>query len=204
MRTPRPVSGCHQCWTSPSRNWRAAASENVRARQFRRRIEKRHRILQLIAEAERAARLIERGAPPEAAAQRLVQQPAIEQQIGREQRRVHLQRAEHRVPPVRGLQRARFPPASARRIAGYQLARVFDTRSLAQQEDDLGLVRRVRESTATWSAAAGIERRCRMRLSSATRRMRGRPGSGAVAPEELRRDRRNTKWRAGWPRRMRC
>ena len=72
VRTPRPDGGCHQCCTSPSTNcWAAARSRCSRA-SSRLDDHQRHHVLQLIAEAVRAAGLIERRARPHAARQRLV------------------------------------------------------------------------------------------------------------------------------------
>ena len=69
MRRPRPLGSCHQCCTSPSTNCRPAArSRCARARSGRAQ-QQRHHVLQLIAEAERAAGLVVAGARPEPAAQ---------------------------------------------------------------------------------------------------------------------------------------
>ena len=62
----RRASGCHQCCTSPSTNWRAAATKQVLARDARARVQQREHVLQLIAEAVRAARLIEAASAPRA------------------------------------------------------------------------------------------------------------------------------------------
>ena len=100
VRTPRPDGGCHQCCTSPSTNCRLAHSEQVLAQQRGLRVHQRHRVLQLVAEAEGAARLVVAAARPDAAGERLVQQPAVGQQVERRIGRLHLHRAE-RVVPVR-------------------------------------------------------------------------------------------------------
>src|SRR5205814_1750668 len=99
VRTPAPlepsrVCGSHQCWTSPSMNWRAAARNRCSrvsagldttsamaswscAYGFRDQLQ-RHGILELVAEAVRAACLIEGRSGPHAADERLIEQPAIE------------------------------------------------------------------------------------------------------------------------------
>ena len=59
MRTPLPDGGCHQCCTSPSTNWRAAERSRCSRTQRRLGVHERHHVLQLIAEAEGAARLVE-------------------------------------------------------------------------------------------------------------------------------------------------
>ena len=67
VRTPAPVCGCHQCWTSPSMNWRAAARSRCSRKSSGRGEGQRAHVLQLVAEAERAAGLVEAGARPEPA-----------------------------------------------------------------------------------------------------------------------------------------
>ena len=58
----------------------------------------RHHILQLVAEAEGAAGLIKPGATPQAAAQGLIQQPAVGHHIHGGIGRFHLHRAEGSIP----------------------------------------------------------------------------------------------------------
>ena len=75
----------------------------------------RHRVLQLIAEAERAARLIKAGACPHAAGERLVDQPAVGQEIDGRVGRLDIDRAERAAPVVpHAFQR----PLGARRRRG--------------------------------------------------------------------------------------
>ena len=81
VRTPRPDGGCHQCRTSPASNWWRARAQDLLACDVGPCMHQGHHILQLVAEAVGAARLIERGTPPDAAGERLVEQPAIEQQV---------------------------------------------------------------------------------------------------------------------------
>ena len=57
--------------------------QNLRACQFGFGVNQRHHILQLIAEAERPAGLIERRTRPDSAHQRLIQKPAIRNRIKR-------------------------------------------------------------------------------------------------------------------------
>ena len=59
------------------------AQQQMLAHQLRLGMDERHRVLQLIAETEGAARLIESAARPHAARQRLIEQPAIGQDIER-------------------------------------------------------------------------------------------------------------------------
>ena len=55
--------------------------QNLRARNVRAGVQQRHHILKLVAEAKRPARLIQRGASPQTASQRLIHQPAVEHYI---------------------------------------------------------------------------------------------------------------------------
>ena len=120
MRTPWPLCGSHQCCTSPSGNWRAAARRICSRSSCWLRQPQRHRVLQLVAEAIRAARLVETGACPGAAGQRLIEQPAIHHDVERTVRRLDLHvtrelfpvRAHRRRAPRR---RRRRDSASARR-----------------------------------------------------------------------------------------
>ena len=68
--------------------------QDVPPRQLRRGMDQRHHVLQLVAEAKRAAGLIESRTAPDAARQALVQQPAIQQQIHGGIRCVDLHRTE--------------------------------------------------------------------------------------------------------------
>ena len=76
----------------------AGGHEQVRAVEIGAAEGQRHHVLQLIAEAEGAAGLIEAGARPQPGADVLVQQPAIHDQVERIVRRVHLDGAERAVP----------------------------------------------------------------------------------------------------------
>src|ERR1700733_158130 len=73
--------------------------KNVLAGELRGGINERHAVLQLIAKAKRAARLIQRGSAPESAAERLIEEPAVQQKIDGQDRRLYLQRAERSIPP---------------------------------------------------------------------------------------------------------
>ena len=59
-----------------------------------------HDILELIAESESAARLIERRTAPDPAAQHLVQEPAIEEQVDTRVGRAHLHGVQNSVPAL--------------------------------------------------------------------------------------------------------
>ena len=89
----------------------AGGAQQVLARQVRPRQQQRHHVLQLIAEAEGAARLVVAGARPEPAADGLIEQPAVHQHVERIVRRAHLDRVERAVP--RRLRRVRSAAAAA-------------------------------------------------------------------------------------------
>src|SRR5205809_3550893 len=61
-----------------------------------------HHVLQLVAESVSAARLIKGRAAPDAAAESLVKQPAVEQKIRGKLRRFHFDRAKEPIPPMPG------------------------------------------------------------------------------------------------------
>ena len=182
MRTPRPAGGCHQCCTSPSGNWRSAqrsrCSRTSRGSACTRAIA----VLQLIAEAEGAAGLVVAAACPEAAGQRLVEEPAIGQHVQGRIRRLDLHGAEGALPVLphaleRGARCAGLPQSLR------EFARAFDILPGAEAEDDLVLLP-VRQVKGHLDRAARIERRPEpARKPRAGHRCRTRELS--IAPEEL-------------------
>ena len=81
-------------------------AQDVRARQVGTGQAQGHDVLELVAEAERAARLIVAGARPQAAADVLVEEPAVHEHVEGVVRRLHLHDVEHVVPrPARGVAR---------------------------------------------------------------------------------------------------
>ena len=149
MRTPWPPGSCHQCWTSPSTNWRDAAWRMWAAREVRRGQQEREHVLQLIPEPERAARLIERRASPDAAGQRLVEEPVVEHQIHRAVGCGDLHRAEQRSPEAPHIVECRGDPLRRRGCA----ARVT-TRSLRRRP------RRAARSATCSCPGSSVTRTC--------------------------------------------
>ena len=98
----------------------------------------RHAILQLIAETIGAAGLIESGTRPDAAAQRLIEQPAVEHDVHRPVRRLDDDRAEDFVPLAFDVRFDRVEIGGA--IAGDEAPRRFLVFSFAQQENDFDCV----------------------------------------------------------------
>jgi len=100
-----------------------------------RRRNKRHRVLQLVAEAECAARLVEPGPAPHSAPKRLVDQPAIEHQIQSSVGRADLDGAEGAIPCRPDLfQRAVCPPGITVELR--EPPRVFIGLRLSEHKDD--------------------------------------------------------------------
>src|SRR2546430_11266111 len=62
----------------------------------------RHDVLQLVAEPISAAGLVKSRAAPDAAAESLIKQPAVEQKIRGKLRRFHFDRAQEPIPPLPG------------------------------------------------------------------------------------------------------
>ena len=75
-------------------------AQEVLAREVRPATRERHDVLELVAEAVGAARLVEGGARPEPARQRLVEQPAVEQDVHRAVGRRDLDRADESSQPA--------------------------------------------------------------------------------------------------------
>ena len=98
VRTPAPVRGSHQCCTSPSWNCRRAALRIWSRASFGSWSKQRQRVLQLVAEAEGAARLVEGRARTDAAGEALVGQPVVDHRVERLVRRLDLQRVEEAAP----------------------------------------------------------------------------------------------------------
>ena len=115
-------------------------AQQVLARHLRSGGGERHAVLKLIAEAVGAARLIEGRAGPDAAGERLIEQPAVQHDVHRPIGRLHLDRAEDIVPVPADL--GQNGVEIGRAIARDQAPRVFRARGLAEKEDDLdGAVR---------------------------------------------------------------
>ena len=123
---PLPDGGCHQCCTSPSTNWRDAASSRCSRASSGAACTQRQHVLQLVAKAERAARLVERGAAPQARADQLVEQPAVGERVDAPRsacaRRRRRARAASAPRPRRARARPRRRRASARTALATSLA----------------------------------------------------------------------------------
>ena len=96
-------------------------------------------VLELVAEAVRAAALVVPGAAPVAAGERLIFQPAVRQHVDGRVRRVDVERAQRAAPELpHGLER---PPGLSRAgVAGAEPAGVGLVVARAQREDDCPLL----------------------------------------------------------------
>ena len=93
-------------------------SQDLRARFLSGAVDEGHRVLQLVAEAERPARLVEPGPAPHAAGKCLVDQPAIEHQVQRGVGRADLDGPEDAIPfSLDLLQRLVLPARPHRKTA---------------------------------------------------------------------------------------
>ena len=149
----------------------------------------RHDVLQLVAEAEGAARLVEAGPRPEPAAQVLVEEPAVHEQIEGVVRRAHLDGVQG-IGPRTAAPRRRARSAAAtlpwRRTSSRACVAIP---SLSQEEDEAARLAR-RQGDRDLQRGAGIESgaECARQGRAA---QRGRPRQRAVAAEERRAGRRS-------------
>jgi hypothetical protein len=199
VRTPRPEGGCHQCWTSPSWNWRLAHSSRCSRTSAGRGMDQRHRVLQLVTEAEGAARLVIAAARPDPAGQRLVDQPAVGQ---------HVDRRDRVSPPAR-TERAPTAGAPLECVAGRhgaaktldQLRRASSALRPTPRRKTISRSSPSASSKATWSAAQGSspgadrpERRAR-RIAAGSCRVPLRPRNSVGRRSPCASDRRHRRTR---------
>ncbi len=156
--------------------------EKVRPRLARRRVEERQHVLQLVAEPEGAARLVEARAPVEARRDGLRQQPAVEHQVHRGLGRLDAQVAEQLVPRAR-----------ERRPGRLHLTAVAEA---GDQVEGLAAARRLPEEEVGLDRLAGLELQVHLERGAgvgpgvdAAREPQAREALGpravAPAPEEL-------------------
>jgi hypothetical protein len=149
----------------------AGAQQQLLAQQLRLAVHQRHRVLQLIAEAESAAGLVVAAARPQATGDRLVQQPAVGQQVQGTVRRLDLDRAERAAPVLlHRVERLRASGRSAKPL--HQLIGLVDAATHAEAEHDLarffvGQVERHLDRRARVERRPDPTRPSRTRLSAA-------------------------------------
>ena len=117
-----------------------SCEQDLFARDFRTAVDERHHVLQLIAETKRAARLIKRGARPDATRKCLVKQPAIEHRVERCIRRSHFDRAEQFVPVGQHFFKRCVDSSCLAELCDDSLRRRFRLR-FAEQKDRLRALR---------------------------------------------------------------
>ena len=146
-------------------------------------VDQRRRVLELVAEAVRAARLVERAPPPHAARQRLVAEPAVHQHVELGQGRLHLHGAEEVRPEHAG--------ARQRGVDGSRLAIPRDQRTgragfgrLAQEEAQLYAAAR-RQRDGDLPGDAGVQRRAGAAAELADGRDGGRRLARPAVAEKL-------------------
>ncbi len=120
-------------------------------------VEHRHGVLQLVTEADGAARLVVAAAREKAAGDHLVQQPSVDQHVERGVGRAHLHRAQRTAPVLaygveRGGRRAQSATALHQRAGG------LGALGHAQAEDDFTRVARA-QIEGNLDGRAGVQRR---------------------------------------------
>ena len=113
----------------------AGGAEQMRPGEIRPRQQQRHHVLQLIAKAEGAARLVVARARPQTAADVLIEEPPVDQHVKRIVRRPDLDRLERPVPGCLDLLQ-RGHGVVDRAMPRDQPLDVIGVRALAQQEQD--------------------------------------------------------------------
>jgi len=160
------------------------AADEVLAQQARLGVNQRHRILQLIAEAECAARLVVSAARPHAARQGLIHEPAVDEHVQGRVRRFHLHCAES-VSPVLPYLCERSACSGRSPKALHQSCGVIGAApsSHAQPEDDLALLT-IGQLERNLDGGAGVQSRPHL-VGEMQAGHGGRMRRRAVAPEEL-------------------
>ena len=159
----------------------ASGAEDMCACQVGSRRRQRHDVLELVAEAEGAARLVVAAACPEPTRDILIDQPAVDEHIEGIVRSVDLDRAERPVP-VGFDSRQRGPSSLHRAMPRDQFAGVLFVAALAEHQYDV-------VCGAGLELDFDVQRRARIQSRTEVRRQALRPQAGrirqcAVAPDE--------------------
>ena len=159
----------------------ARRAEDVFAQQVGSGHAQRHRILQLVPEAEGAAGLVQGGARPHATAQHLVDQPAVHEQVERIVGRLHLDGAERDIPCAGTAREGGFGGRDAP-VPGQQGARMLAIATLPEGKADLVRLPG-RELDPHLVGSTGIESRTGI-AGQCVSRHRRRARQRAVPPQE--------------------
>ncbi len=111
-------------------------SQNLRPRLLRRAVDQRHRVLKLVAEPERSARLVEARPAPHPTGERLIEQPAVQHQVERRVRRTDLDGSEDAIPLRSDFLQRRLRAARIG-VGDDESPGLLRALCLAEQEDDL-------------------------------------------------------------------
>src|ERR1051326_6242487 len=141
-----------------------------------------HHVLQLIAKTISAARLIERGASPDATRKSLIDEPAIEHRVQRRVGRSYFDRAEQTVPVVQHLFKRGVDVGSLAESRDGSLCRFFRLRFAEQKDHFARFIRRELDLR--------LKRRARIEAGALAARetdtfQRGGSFEQAVAADEL-------------------
>ena len=150
---------------------------------------KRHHILQLIAIAPGAARLVKRGTRPQPASERLIEQPAVQEHVHRPVRRLYLDRAERLLPELRSTS-LNEASRSAARYRAISSSAAAPGGLLAEKEHDLRLLAGLQGEARLQRAARVKPRAHAIRQGLGPEQRRGL-GERAVSAQEFRTVRRS-------------
>ena len=178
VRVPRPARRMPPVLDVAFDELPRRGQQQMRAAEIRPRVEQRQHVLQLIAEAERAARLVRAAPRPDAAAERLIQQPAIHDQVERVVRRAGPGSRRACRPRTRAARRATSSTSlEPRRSAAARSTACAAVASLAQHERDASRLAR-RDLDGDLQRSARVEARRRFVRSGC--RGTAPPGGAAV------------------------
>src|SRR5206468_1137094 len=102
-------------------------------------VEERHRVLELIAEAERTTGLVEPASTPHPAGEHLVDQPAVREEVERRIRRLNVDRAERAIP-IRPHRVQRDLSSAGSAEASDDVSGIGEIAPRSEQEHDLSLL----------------------------------------------------------------
>ena len=145
-------------------------AEEMAARDVGPRRDEREHVLELVAEAERAAGLVEARARPHARAERLVQQPPVHEDVEGVVGRVHLHRFQDLVPP-RLHRRPRGVGGLDAGVSPDEAPRVLAVTALPEQEHGAAVL-------ARFQRQAHLQRSTRVEAGPETTRQADPPQRG--------------------------
>ena len=157
--------------------------QQLRTRDVSFRHRERHYVLELITKAIRTAGLIKRRSRPDATRQRLIEQPAVEQNVHRPIRCGHQNRTKNDIPLLR--YRPQCPIEVSPPVARNQNPLLFRGRRLTEEKDNLSTAARTQLNRGL-QGSARIEAGADLPGESVPSFERCRMVEGAVATKKLR------------------